>query len=198
MKRMVKKSNEKRDRQRAQMARLLKLRWMLVALVQVACLSSPIEVANGQSLPTREQFGAALKVCAGSHAITLDPSVISYVDRLYAEQGATGSLRSSSDFLQSVSEKDRLEAYRLYVDCITKILSGSSIVTPAPVTVTYRVCSGEYERACQPHDAYLYCYSDVGGWAGARCESYKIQRLNTYGGNKCGYSLDAVICTGPK
>jgi S1-C subfamily serine protease len=67
-----------------------------------------------------------------------------------------------------------------------------------PVTVTYRVCSGEYERACLGHDSYLYCGVSVEDWAKARCDSHKVQRLNTYGGNKCGYSLDAVICTGPK
>jgi len=67
-----------------------------------------------------------------------------------------------------------------------------------PVTVVYRVCSGEYERACLPHDAYLYCYVSVDNWAKGKCESHKITRLNTYDGNKCGYSLDAVICTSPK
>jgi hypothetical protein len=178
--------------------RILKFRWKLVILIPVIILLSSMGVASAQGLPTNEQFGAALKACAGSRAIVLDSSSFSTIEKLYAEQGAAGSLSKSSDFLQQISEKDRLEAYRLYVDCITKILSGASTVTPAPVTVIYRVCSGEHERACQPHDAYLYCYSDVRAWAGARCESYKIQRLNTYGGNKCGYSLDSVICTGPK
>jgi hypothetical protein len=69
---------------------------------------------------------------------------------------------------------------------------------PAPITVTYKVCSGEYERACQPHDVYVYCYTDVAAWAKARCGSYTVQRINTYGGNKCGYSIDAVICTAPR
>ncbi|MBN9486844.1 MAG: hypothetical protein J0H44_06445 [Alphaproteobacteria bacterium] len=69
---------------------------------------------------------------------------------------------------------------------------------PEPVTVTYKVCSGEYENRCQTHDVYLYCHGDVGAWAKPRCTSYKVQRLNSYGGNKCGYSIDAVICTGPK
>jgi hypothetical protein len=70
--------------------------------------------------------------------------------------------------------------------------------SPAPFTRAIRVCSGEYEKNCQPHDAYLYCYVDVGAWAAARCAKYVVQRINTYGGNKCGYSMDDVICTGPR
>jgi hypothetical protein len=72
-------------------------------------------------------------------------------------------------------------------------------VSPQPQpTVSYKICSGEYENRCQAHDVYLYCYADVSAWAKARCNSYTIQRLNTYGGNKCGYSIDSVICTGPR
>lgn len=71
------------------------------------------------------------------------------------------------------------------------------VPTP-PVTVTYRICAGEYERACQPHDVYLYCYSDVNSWARQKCSSHSVSRYNTYGGNKCGYGMDLVTCVGPK
>lgn len=69
---------------------------------------------------------------------------------------------------------------------------------PPPVTVTYRVCVGEYERACQQHDVYLYCYTDVKAWAQQKCTSSGVSRYNTYGGNKCGYGMDLVTCVGPK
>jgi hypothetical protein len=69
---------------------------------------------------------------------------------------------------------------------------------PPPVTVTYKICSGEYERACQLHDVYLYCYSDVNAWAAQRCTSSTVSRYNTYGGNKCGYGMDLVTCVGPR
>lgn len=70
--------------------------------------------------------------------------------------------------------------------------------TPAPVTVTYRICSGEYEKACHQHDAYVYCYTDISAWANARCTTSSLSRIETYGGNKCGYSIDLVVCNGPK
>jgi hypothetical protein len=77
--------------------------------------------------------------------------------------------------------------------------NGNMIINPQPdVVIAYRICSGEYESACQQHDAYLYCAGDVKGWADSRCSSYVIQHVNTYGGNKCGYSIDAVICHNPK
>lgn len=67
-----------------------------------------------------------------------------------------------------------------------------------PLISRYRVCSGEYERNCDAHDVYQYCYTDVQAWAKARCDEARVVRLNTRGGNKCGYSLDEVICIGPK
>lgn len=73
-----------------------------------------------------------------------------------------------------------------------------TIINNNTVPQVYTVCSGEYERACQAHDAYLYCYSDVQAWANARCGSSIVQRVNTYGGNRCGYAIDRVICTNPK
>jgi hypothetical protein len=67
-----------------------------------------------------------------------------------------------------------------------------------PVISRYRVCSGEYERNCDAHDVYQYCYTNVQAWADARCNQTKVVRLNARDGNKCGYSLDEVICIGPK
>jgi hypothetical protein len=64
-------------------------------------------------------------------------------------------------------------------------------------TITYRVCSGEYERACQPHDIYLYCYSDVAQWAKQRCSSYNLSRVSSYSGNKCGYEMSLLTCEAP-
>jgi hypothetical protein len=157
-----------------------------------------IPSAFAQTVPTPEQFNVAVRTCVASQNITLSNDIIQSVIQQYQDHGSSGSLENSSEFISTLPEDSRLEAYRFYADCVAKILSQNANLIPAPTTVVYKVCSGEYERACQQHDAYLYCYTDVNRWAESRCESYKIQRLNVYGGNKCGYSLDAVICTGPK
>ena len=73
-------------------------------------------------------------------------------------------------------------------------------VVPASAQQVYTICSGEYERACQPHEVYVYCYVDLEPVATGLCKAsgmsgkHEIVRLNTYGGHHCGYSIDRVIC----
>jgi hypothetical protein len=67
-----------------------------------------------------------------------------------------------------------------------------------PIVSRYRVCTGEYERSCDSHDVYMYCYTDIQAWANGKCAKGQVVELNSRGGNKCGYSLYEVICTGPK
>jgi hypothetical protein len=68
----------------------------------------------------------------------------------------------------------------------------------SPTVVNFRVCLGEYERNCPPHDVYMYCYQDVNAWARQRCDIPKVIPLGSQSGNKCGYTSVQVICTGPK
>jgi hypothetical protein len=93
---------------------------------------------------------------------------------------------------------DRIPTVAMCKSELARLLVSQRSAVPAPITTQYTVCSGEYERACQPHDAYLYCGGNVQAWANQRCGSATVQRVNTYGGNKCGYSIDRVICTAPK
>jgi len=154
---------------------------------------------SAQTLPAFDQFDGDLRACAAGQNIALSADLSASIRQIYNGQGAQGAsnFADSTKFLSRIPEKDRLEAYRLYVECITKILANTT-VSPLPTTVTYRVCSGEYEKSCQKHDAYLYCGDDVAAWAKRRCTSSTVQRLGAYGGNKCGYSIDAVICAGPR
>jgi len=153
-----------------------------------------------QTALTTDQFRDALTVCAAQQNIAVRSDTIKSIGDIYADQAARGALRDPAVLVALVPNQDRVAVYALYAQCISKVLPQSQGLQPQPPpTVSYRVCTGEYERQCQSqHDAYLYCYSDVEGWAKSRCSSYTIQRLNTYGGNKCGYSIDAVICTGPR
>jgi hypothetical protein len=149
-----------------------------------------------QTLPAFDQFDGNLRTCAAGQNIALSADLSASIRQIYDGQDASG-FADFTKFLSRIPEKDQPEAYRLYVECITNIL-GNTKVSPPPTTVTYRVCSGEYEKSCQKHDAYLYCGDDVAAWAKLRCTSSTVQRLGAYGGNKCGYSLDAVICAGPR
>ena len=70
---------------------------------------------------------------------------------------------------------------------------------PPPPSITHTpYVQAKYEGRCQGHDVYMYCYADVQAWADAHgVTSALVQRANTYGGNKCGYAIDKVICTNP-
>jgi len=168
------------------------LRVSCAAVILLAAGAAPA----AQALPPFDQFDGALQACAAGEKITLTAELSASVRQVYDRQDES-SFADSATFLSRIPEKERFEAYRLYVECIAKIL-GKTAVKPLPTTVTYRVCSGEYEKSCQKHNAYLYCGDDIAAWAKRRCTSATVQRLSTYGGNKCGYSLDAVICAGPK
>jgi len=154
---------------------------------------------SAQTLPAFDQFDGDLRACAAGQNIAISADLSASIRQIYNGKAVerTSSFADSTTFLSRIPEKDRLEGYRLYVECITNIL-GNTAVTPPPTAVTYKVCSGEYEKSCQKHDAYLYCGDDVAAWAKLRCTSSTIQRLGAYGGNKCGYSIDAVICAGPR
>ncbi|WP_157083449.1 hypothetical protein [Bradyrhizobium manausense] len=73
-------------------------------------------------------------------------------------------------------------------------------VTPAPQTkVIRRVCTGEFEANCAgPHDAFFACgsFGSDDEIAAQMCKGppSKGVRVNTKGGNKCGYSLIEVTC----
>ena len=167
-------------------------------VVLFVIIFSAIQPSYAQTLPTPEDFDRELKACAARQNIGLESSIMNSISRLYASESARQALRSPAEFLLLIPEGLRIEAYRLYAECIMKIVPQLASTSPPSETRTYRVCTGEYARACQPHDTYLYCGSSVEAWAKERCISFQIRRLNTYGGNKCGYSLDEVVCRGPK
>jgi hypothetical protein len=84
---------------------------------------------------------------------------------------------------------------------VYKFTPASLVITkppPSETVVVVKICAGEYERNCQPHDVYQYCDVLPDNWAKPHCSSYTVQRLDTRDGNKCGYTLDQVICKGPR
>lgn len=72
--------------------------------------------------------------------------------------------------------------------------------TPAPpppkpeITSEFVVCSGEYERNCPAHHAYIYCYVDPATEAAKSCKRYSVKTSQSKGGNKCGYTWTTFIC----
>jgi hypothetical protein len=170
----------------------------LLLVVQLSALSfESLQLAHSQNVLTSEEFKNTLTTCAAQQNISVDSDVITSIANIYADPVARSALSDPSVFIALMPDKDRVALYKLYIQCIKGVAS-PDLPPPPQATVTYKVCTGEYENKCQTHDKYFYCYADVEAWAKSLCASYKIQRVATYGGNKCGYSLDTVICTGPK
>jgi hypothetical protein len=64
------------------------------------------------------------------------------------------------------------------------------------------VCTGEFERACAgPHDLFIQCRPPPDPQIGAQVctamgrKNSTTNRLNTKGGNNCGYALIEVLCS---
>jgi hypothetical protein len=177
-----------------------RMRWRVSRIFTVcAMLLYPALCVSQDLNPT--EFDAALKACAQSQNITLSSTIEKEIDDLYSDQNSRSAMTNVGAFLLKLPESDRADGFTLYTACVAQFLKPVPVqgpsTPPTPSTI-YKVCSGEYERACPPHDAYLYCYSDVRAWAAARCTSFTVSRVTSYGGNKCGYSLDTVVCNGPK
>ena len=70
---------------------------------------------------------------------------------------------------------------------------------PKPQPYTVVICTGEHEKECAGgHSIFKTCgsFGDDNAEAAAACKGarYRATRLNTKGGNKCGYNLIEATC----
>jgi hypothetical protein len=81
--------------------------------------------ANSQAVPTTEQFDGMLRNCAVGANIDLKADLVGSIKTIYDGQRTQGlaSFQTSTEFLKLIPEKDRLEAYKLYVGCIRDIVA---------------------------------------------------------------------------
>ena len=157
------------------------------------------------------RFG--VRDCAEKNKIGLDQQTINSIISLYDGETSRNVFFNLTQYMSIIPDQNKVDAFKLYAECIIKVAPAFAnaaipVATPTPTSTTvqltapivtqYDVCIGEYERACLPHQVYIYCGVSIDDWARPRCSSFSVVRLNTYGGNKCGYGLDRVFCTGPK
>src|SRR5262249_35280860 len=64
-----------------------------------------------------------------------------------------------------------------------------------PTTVaSRRVCVGEFEGQCPPHDVFVGC-SNPNAWAANNCLKYTSVKKSDVSGNRCGYAIFEVACS---
>jgi len=84
-----------------------------------------VRSAYGQTIPTTEQFDNMLRSCAIGANIELKADLVGSIRTIYDGQRTQGlaSFQTSTDFLKLIPEPQRLEAYKLYTQCIKDILT---------------------------------------------------------------------------
>lgn len=65
---------------------------------------------------------------------------------------------------------------------------------PPTVVVSVKVCRGEHNRLCPPHDVWVGC-NNPDDWAKSACITFSAQQLSVAGGNRCGYTVINYLCT---
>src|SRR5271165_5393306 len=95
---------------------------VLQSAMLLLLLASPD--VQAQTLPTTEQFDSSLRTCAAGQHIELNADIIGSISSVYNNQRTQGaiSFKDQTEFLALMPESARLEAYRLYVECIRNIL----------------------------------------------------------------------------
>jgi hypothetical protein len=84
------------------------------------------------------------------------------------------------------------------------ILASIALGSWSTAAQTVRICIGQYESRCGPHDLHLDCGADVQEKAREICSSRDNQRQPDFSivkgsdspGNRCGYASFLVICRG--
>ena len=92
-------------------------------LIAVLLLTSKVVLAS--DLPTVEQFQSALSTCAAGMKVEVDGELRGSIIEIYRGSGVeAGKFRwyTVGEFLSLLPEKDRLAGFKIYNECITKIL----------------------------------------------------------------------------
>lgn len=85
------------------------------------------------------------------------------------------------------------------------LLSITTLATVARAQ-TVRLCLGQYESRCGPHDLFVECGTDVQKVAQQICSvqgpnarqlDYSLTQGSDVSGNRCGYAMFLLVCREP-
>jgi hypothetical protein len=89
------------------------------------------DCVRGQSRPdllATEQFNGALSTCAAGLDVSVSSDIVGSITSIYAGERTNGvaSFKTATRFLELFPQADRATIYKIYVECITKILKINS------------------------------------------------------------------------
>jgi hypothetical protein len=116
---------------------------------------------------------------------------------------------AQSLYRQWVEEQDQLRC-RLFFECLlladkvakfAEITGGLSAQTPTASTQTFKACAGEFDAGCAAGAIRFDCdHANDEADATQICETQRgafrhtLARIDSHGGNRCGYWDDLVTC----
>jgi tetratricopeptide (TPR) repeat protein len=144
---------------------------MKISIFSATLFSIWVGVANPSfaqtTLPSTEQFMNALGTCAASMNLKVSADLLGSVKSIYegAKIQGTTILQNAPEFLKLFPEGERTTAYKLYIECITKILGTSSSDVTLPkkeaCVANYTECTNGFktsvEAAIQACQQYVTC-----------------------------------------
>ncbi len=160
----------------------------------------------------------AARVCAGIGQINSESQGALKIDNfdLRATTNGTVTIRRDGVDLGKI-EKGSYESYKSCLVEVMRIIAPPPPPTPRPVTtapgnapprpagtppdppvVTYKTCTGSFESVCPSHDHFFACGANLASWARAQCASFTITKVDSYGGDRCGYSINQIVCRDPR
>jgi hypothetical protein len=104
-----------------------------------------------------------------------------------AEQNfrAAGALKAAAETVRLAQEIAKLTAE----------VQKKGAPPPKTTTTAFQVCQGEFPEQCPPGSKWVNCYVPIKDFLDPICTSLTSTRISTRGGNRCGYSVDQIICT---
>lgn len=113
------------------------MRRFLECLLVLLALSAAATSASAQSLPTAAEFQSLLTTCAQGSEVEINADIIGSATTIYEGERTRGAanLKSQTKFLELFPLADRLEALRLYNECIVQLMGQrQGLAAPPPYT----------------------------------------------------------------
>jgi hypothetical protein len=157
----------------------------------------------------------AARVCAGIGQINSESQGTIKIDNLDLRATTNGTVTIRRDGVDlGKIDKGTYESYTACLIAVMKLLAQppgpvtnapvnprkppTTSPPPEPPVVTYKTCTGSLESVCPSHDYFFLCGANLAAWARAQCGSFTITKVDSYGGDRCGYSINQIVCRDPR
>ncbi|QKD03519.1 hypothetical protein [Mesorhizobium loti] len=157
----------------------------------------------------RSRLNAAIEMVKQASAQERGDVVLAIAERFSVETAGLTQKQRTDIVIKQLEIRARRDMMILAAFVIVAVLaalitivallrpSGGSNSGRADATIHYKICIGEIAEKCPSETIHLACGTDEQAWAKSKCQSFGTNKISDVGGNKCGYAVIDVTCTGP-